>query len=1377
MATRRQYGTTWWGAAWLSALERVDDANRLPRGKTYANQGHVEKLEFNAEACRIEALVSGSAYYPYEVEVGMKPIAERDAKRLAAAIAAEPDLVAALMDGELPKDLAELCEGLGIELFPKNWRSMKLRCSCPDSARVCKHIAAVFFVMADRIDMDPFFIFRFRGLDLKAEMKKLGVDVDHAVKVKPLEAAEVLESAADQLVEGSTLPLRVPASARAFSEAEAKSTLHALQNDPAVRALLTAAQKAEEDRAVDEAEALRTLRTLPYDALEPMGEVVVKMIPKTIALSNNTDCADFVRQILKRAGKAAEAALSKSFELEAERVDDAPLSPKAAWRAFAEKNMPEDASGRGRPIRAWEALSEETQDLARPVLRLGESGLSFDPVMALPAEGPQSSEDDAGSAKAAGRSKRPKKNHAPLDIENFACGLLEDLTLLDVQALAPEIECWREAAAAAAHILAVGGVVPMALSSSAVANPCPRIWWVPAMRDPAVRAVVDGLARGITPWVGRMVECDAALGPDGEIDPKRAAVLILSMLFAGFITRAAVTWKAFKGPGDVFEAAVICCDLDQLDGKMNASAGESLARVLKPFSLGDAYPWKPVLTVRTGKKDRFAVNFGILGRTADLALAAQNELSRPLSADDQTEDQALDLSAMPPSPPDDAALFFEADGSSGASVSARTPRKSAGKKSDAAPVVPVDRPLLLSAMLRDPVWADHRFAALTILKTISQAFPELDAIRRRKGKPASLPMEDLKEFLFDVAPHLAMLGITLMLPQAMRRLLRPRLVASASAGAGFGKSPLGRDAIADFNWMAAIGGKLLTKEAFLALADKAGQIVRIEDDFVYLDPEEIARIRRTIENPPAMTALERMRAVFAGEAEGAEIIVSDEVKEGLKRITEVVDVPAPAGLCAQLRPYQERGYSWLMKNMKLGLGSLIADDMGLGKTLQVISAVLELKNMGELKKKKVLAVLPTTLIPNWTRELAKFAPSVTVGVYHGAARDLPAEKDLPDVTLTSYGTLRRDFERLSSVKWRLLILDEAQAIKNPGTAQTAAVRGIKAQQVIAMTGTPVENHLMEFWSILSAVQPKILGSQKDFGNTFARPIEANHSEAAAEAFRRLTAPFMLRRLKTDKSIIADLPEKNTIDHFAVMHVEQAALYQKTLDLMLKKVEEAEKAENADTPEGRMARRGRVLKLITSLKQICNSPSQYMKTDAAHPDSGKGDALLEILSQCAEADRKVLVFTQYREMGERLQDWIEAATGERPDFLHGGVSMPERMRMVDRFQEDRTVKTFIVSLKAGGTGLNLTAASAVVHYDLWWNPAVEAQATDRAFRIGQRRDVLVYRFITAGSFEERINAMLEKKRDLADMTVATGESWIGDLSTGELNEIFGLKPAA
>ena len=493
-------------------------------------------------------------------------------------------------------------------------------------------------------------------------------------------------------------------------------------------------------------------------------------------------------------------------------------------------------------------------------------------------------------------------------------------------------------------------------------------------------------------------------------------------------------------------------------------------------------------------------------------------------------------------------------------------------------------------------------------------------------------------------------------------------------------------------------------------------------------------------------------------------------------LSTVKDLEAPANLNAVLRPYQARGFSWLMKNLHLGIGALIADDMGLGKTLQVIAALLQLKNEGELGKSKVLVVVPTTLMTNWTREIAKFAPSLSVGIYHGANRRLPdSVKDLPDVTLTSYGLLRRDAEKLAGYKWRLLVLDEAQAVKNAVSGQSVAAKSIKAQQTIAMTGTPVENRLSEYWSILETVQPRLLGSAKDFSATFAVPIEADHDAKVAEAFRRLTAPFLLRRLKSDKTIIADLPERNTIDQFTTLTPQQAALYSKVLDEHMRKLSKLEDDE-ANAPgarDYRMARQGQVLKLITGLKQICNSPSQYLKTEAETPDSGKAAAVLDILERCREAGRKVLIFTQYREMGERLQAWIGRATGDQPDFLHGAVPIKKRQEMVDRFQTDRSVHAMIISLKAGGTGLNLTAASCVVHYDLWWNPAVEAQATDRAYRIGQRRDVIVYRFVTAGTFEERINEMLQSKKNLADLTVAAGETWIGDMSSSELKKLFSL----
>ena len=426
--------------------------------------------------------------------------------------------------------------------------------------------------------------------------------------------------------------------------------------------------------------------------------------------------------------------------------------------------------------------------------------------------------------------------------------------------------------------------------------------------------------------------------------------------------------------------------------------------------------------------------------------------------------------------------------------------------------------------------------------------------------------------------------------------------------------------------------------------------------------------------------------------------------------------------------------------------------MGLGKTLQVIAVLSALKEAGQFSTKKALIVVPTTLLTNWEREISKFSPHLKAVIYHGDKRKLPDQDDY-DVLLTTYGVIRRDVEILRTLPLRLLVIDEAQAVKNHLTTLAQSLSLLNAQSVIAMSGTPVENHLSEYWSIL--------------------PIESDRDPQALEAFKSLTAPFMLRRLKTDKAIISDLPDRLVNDRFATLTVEQAALYQKTLSEMMQRLITLESKAKEEGNDAKAIRRALVLKLITSLKQICNSPSQYLKTETDVPDSGKGTMLLDLLSQNFEASRKVLIFTQYREMGKRLQGWIEKCLNEKSLFLHGAVSVKERMKMVDRFQNDPTARVMILSLKAGGTGLNLTAASSVIHYDLWWNPAVESQATDRAYRIGQKRDVLVYRFVTAGTFEEKINQMLASKRELADLTVNVGEKWIGDLSSEELDRVLKL----
>ncbi|MEN0002565.1 MAG: DEAD/DEAH box helicase, partial [Bacteroidota bacterium] len=366
--------------------------------------------------------------------------------------------------------------------------------------------------------------------------------------------------------------------------------------------------------------------------------------------------------------------------------------------------------------------------------------------------------------------------------------------------------------------------------------------------------------------------------------------------------------------------------------------------------------------------------------------------------------------------------------------------------------------------------------------------------------------------------------------------------------------------------------------------------------------------------------------------------------------------------------------------------------------------------------------------------------------------------------ITTYGVVRSETSILQKQKWLAVVIDEAQNIKNPTTAQTKAVKKMKASVRIAMSGTPVENRLSEYWSIFDFSNKKYLGSLAKFKENFAKPIELERDQRQLERFRKITSPFILRRLKSDRSIIQDLPDKIEQDQFCELSPEQAALYQNVVDTTMKQVEEAEG----------INRRGLILKLITALKQVCNHPAHFLKKGDVHTNlSGKTKLLIPLLRQTLDSGEKSLIFTQYQTMGNLLAQLLEAEFGIKPPFLHGGVSRKGRDAMVSDFQENRSTRIMLLSLKAGGTGLNLTAASNVIHYDLWWNPAVEAQATDRAYRIGQERNVLVHRFITQGTFEEKINKMLQSKKELANLTVSTGEKWIGELSNSELQSLIRL----
>lgn len=679
---------------------------------------------------------------------------------------------------------------------------------------------------------------------------------------------------------------------------------------------------------------------------------------------------------------------------------------------------------------------------------------------------------------------------------------------------------------------------------------------------------------------------------------------------------------------------------------------------------------------------------------------------------------------------------------------------------------PLELPIALGQVLNKPEYQQVALSLFKDLQLLETYFPLIATVLLSKGQEkVTLTRKDFPDILFKQLPILKLLGIPLLLPKGLEDILRPHLTVSVTkktASKIAGASYLSLHDLLSFDWEIAIGDRHLSLKEFRALVKDGHGILKIRDQYVYFDEKEIQKILRSIDQAPRLTAQEALRTVLSENYNGVDITVHQAVQKMLAELHGVTSVPLPETLKATLRPYQLRGYEWLCKNARFGFGSLVADDMGLGKTVQVIAYLLKLKSENKLKNHPALVVVPTSLLTNWQKEIDKFAPDLNVHIYHGSNRELTLKNK--DVFMTSYGLLRRDHDKFNTFKWPVVIIDEAQNIKNHTTAQTKAIKNLKADNRIAMTGTPVENRLSEYWSIIDFLNKGYLQSSETFKKEFAIPIEVDRDQDALERFKKMTEPFILRRVKTDKNIIKDLPDKIEMDHFNLLSKEQAALYQSVVDQMLHQIE---------NEEG-INRKGLVFKLMTSLKQICNHPAHFQKKKEIDADlSGKTSLLLNILETIFENDEKVLIFTQYTEMGELLQKLIAQTYATEALFFHGGLSRNKRDEMVERFQNERASNTLILSLKAGGTGLNLTAAKHVIHFDLWWNPAVEAQATDRVYRIGQKENVMVYRMITKDTFEEKINDMLIKKKELANLTVSNGEKWIGEFSNQELRQLFEL----
>ena len=661
----------------------------------------------------------------------------------------------------------------------------------------------------------------------------------------------------------------------------------------------------------------------------------------------------------------------------------------------------------------------------------------------------------------------------------------------------------------------------------------------------------------------------------------------------------------------------------------------------------------------------------------------------------------------------------------------------------------------------------NRYEILTSLTQLSPFIQGLDQYINSQGADRMV-MDNavFTPFLMEMIPAIKLLDIDILLPKSLQEILKPKSSLKIKRK-GNGKSFINLGQLFDFDWQIAIGDALMSKEEFDSLLKKSNGLLKFKSKYIYVNQDELEKIYKHFSQNKEPSAFEMLRAALSGEYQGAAIGLTDEVRDLIKELTNFSEIELPKGINAQLRPYQHRGFSWMYRNAQIGFGSVLADDMGLGKTLQVITTLLKYKEDGLLEKEKALVVAPTGLLTNWEAEIAKFAPSLKTKIYHGTNRKLEKNDDF-DVLISSYGIIRSDAKELKKKKWHSLVIDEAQNIKNNNTEQSKAVKSIGANNFIAMSGTPVENRLSELWSIMDYSNRGLLGNIKEFNESYGNPIEQFNDAAVADSLKKVTGPFMMRRLKSDKTIISDLPDKIEINSYATLVKEQASLYEKTLQKAMEDIDDLDLSDE----KALFVRQGLVLQMILALKQICNHPTQFLKNKIMDPAlSGKVDLLFDKLDSIVESGEKVLIFTQFTEMGNLLKQFITDRYKEEPLFYHGGCNLKQRAAMVDGFQNNRADKIFILSLKAAGTGLNLTAANHVIHFDLWWNPAVEAQATDRAYRIGQKSNVMVHRFITKNTFEEKINDMIQAKKALAEMTVSTGENWIGNLSNKELKELF------
>jgi SNF2 family DNA or RNA helicase/uncharacterized Zn finger protein len=1176
-----KYGTTWWGNEWLNSLAHIDNSNRLPRGRAYAGNGSVKSIEIVGN--NIIAKVKGSYPRPYDIKIEVPIFSKVQKEILINAITEDNYILSKLLNRELPQELNGIAEKKSIKLFPQRWNDFKMKCSCPDSAVPCKHLAAVIYLVANEIDKNPFIVFTLHDFDLIAELSKLNVTQKENEFEKIVSVTDFIE-------------------------------------------------KNETDRP--DFEFNKDLyNSLDFSNIEDLKDKILSVLTPNPLFYKK----DF-REILQKQYKILSKDISKFI-------------------VFRQKDFffkPEDIE----QITDVKIIFDENINCKKVVFEL------------------YNEEENLKIGISAGE----------------LLLLIQTLEIKNLQSLHSSIIALHTIYQFVYKLIQKGAILPQLIQNT---DKSYKIRWLPATNNRIIKQLTDEIKQ-----ITNQDIC---------------------------IIRTEIKVKTKISESDDY-----------------MTVNENFNSI---FNLFASYVIEKQAFADYDNKQEPVFNLFFQNKSYDFQAFSEKQIPNTiqlwLSKFYLTHKEYIPIIVI-----NDKDFSFELEIKIENSKDALT------------------EPVTFAKFLKDKKYENFKIDVLKDVSQLTEYLPNLKNYLNKNGeKPLVFNSEEFTPVILNVLPVIQLLGIRILLPRSLSYLFKPKIsIRLSKKSKDKVQSFLGLNELLDFDWQIAVGDELLDFAEFQKLVKNMSGLVKIRDKYMLINQDEINKLYKQIEKNENLSSETLLHSILSEDFDGSPIGISEEIKKIVQDILKTESIPLPQNLLATLRPYQIKGYEWLVKNAKLGMGSIIADDMGLGKTLQVIAALLKFKQENLLKKKKAIAIVPTTLLTNWQKEIQKFAPDIKTHIYHGTNRKF--ENAEYDLLLTTYGVVRSDLEKIQKLKWFVLITDEAQNIKNHETEQTKAIKKLKADVKIAMSGTPVENRLSEYWSIFDFANKGYLGGMKWFKDNFAIPITQEHNHQQLEKFKKITKPFILRRLKSDKSIISDLPDKIENTNYCSLSKEQAAIYQNVVAQSITSIEDT---------EDNISRQGLVLKMITALKQVCNHPVQYLKKGKAEIESsGKTQLLINLLENIYENNEKTLIFTQYKEMGDLLCEIIENRFGHKPLFLNGGTSRKQRDKMVEDFQNIPQTKTFILSLKAGGTGLNLTAASNVIHYDLWWNPAVEAQATDRAYRIGQKNNVMVYRLLTQGTFEEKINQMLMVKKDLANMTVATGETWLGDLNNKELKELVNLE---